>query len=408
MTDWDRGSDSHNAEPAAGLSRSAFLRGAALTMGASVGGLLLGTGTATAAPGRQPGQSAPTTDGLTATFIGDLTGTAYTGRFRVGGTDLGMPARTPDGRMLFIFGDTYAEDTSAGTFPRAPVGLYSSTTDLNSKVVFDGAVGSDRDPNGAARSLIEYDQIAPRFNHILPSDIITVGGRMVVHVMVIDGDFVDVPRTENWYSDDNGRTWRLGCRIPSQGANAEGFGKWGRMFQQLTWAVSPADGMVYMLSSTFGRDSGIILSRVPQQHILDPRYYQPWGFTQGGGWQWGNPPTPVLGGRFGEMTLRPVDGKWLFTFHASRDDVGDYRVDAMAFDQPTSDLTKAVRTTLLQIAPWDNESVTGVAQLYGGFVIPGSSLNDFHLAVSQWNTGTTTPYHVQQFRFQGLRERFNI
>lgn len=38
-------------------------------------------------------------------------------------------------------------------------------------------------------------------------------------------------------------------------------------------------------------------------------------------------------------------------------------------------------------------------------MIPGSTLSDLHLSVSQWNNGDgagNTPYHAMHFRFQGL------
>jgi hypothetical protein len=50
-------------------------------------------------------------------------------------------------------------------------------------------------------------------------------------------------------------------------------------------------------------------------------------------------------------------------------------------------------------AAWDGENhTTGlVAQLYGGYIVPGSTLSDVHLLVSQWNTAKNWPYHVMQF-----------
>jgi hypothetical protein len=38
-----------------------------------------------------------------------------------------------------------------------------------------------------------------------------------------------------------------------------------------------------------------------------------------------------------------------------------------------------------------------VAQLYGGYLVPGSTLDDLHLVVSQWNTTTNWPYRAMQF-----------
>jgi hypothetical protein len=36
-----------------------------------------------------------------------------------------------------------------------------------------------------------------------------------------------------------------------------------------------------------------------------------------------------------------------------------------------------------------------VEQPYGGYIVPGSTLADMSLLVSQWNTTTNTPYDTQ-------------
>jgi hypothetical protein len=52
---------------------------------------------------------------------------------------------------------------------------------------------------------------------------------------------------------------------------------------------------------------------------------------------------------------------------------------------------------------WDDEDHDHcrVAQLYGGYVLPGSRLDEpggVGLVVSQWNTARGWPYQVMQFR----------
>ena len=86
--------------------------------------------------------------------VKDLTGPGITTAFGMEGTDLGILARTPGGRLLSVFGDTFAgagvgaphvgqphpgiEQCSPTTTDRpgpgnpdwrSPVGLYSDTTD---------------------------------------------------------------------------------------------------------------------------------------------------------------------------------------------------------------------------------------------------------------------------------------
>ncbi|WP_236981654.1 DUF4185 domain-containing protein [Mycobacterium kiyosense] len=41
---------------------------------------------------------------------------------------------------------------------------------------------------------------------------------------------------------------------------------------------------------------------------------------------------------------------------------------------------------------------TGYPQNYGGFIVPGSTLDNFGVLVSQWDTGTGDTYTVEQFQ----------
>ncbi len=117
------------------IRRSTFLKAAGAVIG---GGLLLGTSTDSRAS-----DTAGTGDvGATAvsvTKIADLTGPGLTTRFRMEATDLGIPVRTPDGRLMFVFGDTF-EDACVGCgWWRSPVALYSTTSNLNGGVQWSSA-----------------------------------------------------------------------------------------------------------------------------------------------------------------------------------------------------------------------------------------------------------------------------
>ncbi|GAA3732690.1 hypothetical protein HDA32_002870 [Spinactinospora alkalitolerans] len=386
-----RVSDDGNPRPAAAappsgragpsMNRSAFLRTAA---GAVVGsGLLAGApmGGAAAAQTRTPGAAA--SQALEVTKIADLTGPGLTTRFRMEATDLGVPAVTPDGRMLFVFGDTFEEARVGGGWWRSPVALYSTTTDLDGGVRWSGAVGGD-----AAQQLWPYEHDNPVFSTVLPSDVITIGGTMYLHAMVNQG-LGNVVWTEIWRSDDSGATWvHTGAKFPSD--------LHGGLFQLLTWGLGN-DGYVYVYSTEFTRSKPIILHRVRSERIADPAAYEPWGYRDGT-WAWGNPPTPILDGAFGELCLRPLDGKWMLTWF----NAGDYRIDGIVVDTPTSNLHTAYRRTLIWGGEWGAEDDSHVAQLYGGYIIPGSTLDDLHLSVSQWNTDNDWPYRVMQHRIRGF------
>ncbi|WP_053686213.1 DUF4185 domain-containing protein [Streptomyces sp. IGB124] len=365
--------------PGPGLRRSTFLRaGAAAALGAGrVGG----------AVGGDPG-GAGESGGLRVVKVRDLTGPGITTRFRMEATDLGIPVRTPDGRLLFVFGDTFGEARVGGGWWRSPVGLHSTTARLEEGITWSGAVGGRY-----AHQLWAYEHDNPLFSTQLPSDVILLGGSLFLHVSVHRG-WGSVLWSEIWRSEDSGSTWRhTGARFPG---NAH-----GGLFQLLTWALGE-DGYVYAYSTGYGRNGPLLLHRVRAGAIADPTAYEPWGYREGS-WGWGNAPTPVLEGGFGELCLRRLDGRWLLVcFNA-----GEVRIEAFVLDRPTADLGRAYRRTLIHGTAWGQEAGPYVAQPYGGYVVPGSRLDDLHLTVSQWRSGTETgwPYRVMQFRVRGLEPR---
>ena len=67
---------------------------------------------------------------------------------------------------------------------------------------------------------------------------------------------------------------------------------------------------------------------------------------------------------------------------------------------PTANLWTTPQQTM--ITPTDPGAAFGTAVAYphGGFIIPGSTLADFHIAVSQWYDAQN--HRVTQYRIQGL------
>ncbi|MET9609287.1 DUF4185 domain-containing protein [Streptomyces sp. NPDC006512] len=317
------------------------------------------------------------------TKVRDLTGPGLTTRFRMEATDLGIPVALPDGRTLFVFGDTFEEARVGGGWWRSPVGLYATTARLDEGVVWTGAVGGEH-----ARQLWAYEHDNPLFSTVLPSDVVLIGGALFLHVTVHRG-WGSVVWSEIWRSDDSGATWRhTGARFPG---NAH-----GGLFQSLTWALGP-DGYVYVCSTGFSRTGPVLLHRVRADVLAEPDAYEGWGY-RAGAWGWGNAPTPVLEGGFGELCLRLLDGYWvLVCFNAA-----DARIEALVMREPTAGPAGSYRHTLIRGAAWGQEDDTHVGQPYGGYVIPGSRLDDLHLTVSQWRTDRGWPYRVMQFRVRGL------
>ncbi|UFU06002.1 DUF4185 domain-containing protein [Ruania halotolerans] len=362
----------HTPRNRTSISRRTLLRGSA-AVGLAAAGLSVNAAGASAA--------------VTSTKIKDLVGTQTPVQYGIGATDLGIPAIAPDGRAVWVFGDTWL-DHVGGTNWRSPVALYSGTTNPNAGVTFNGCAGNGATTQAHAPQLWYYPH-DHYFTTVIPSDVITIGGTMYLHAIVNGPHFGAVRWTEVWQSTDSGATWQhTGLTFPGD--------KDGGYFQCITWGQGN-DGYVYLFATGFQRDKGIKLYRVPETQITNGAAYQPWGWN-GSHWVWGATATEVLPGGFGEMCLRPLGGKWLLTYFNAQ----DYRIDAMVLNTPTDNLHTAAKTTLLWGGEWGSESHSHVAQLYGGYVIPGSSLSDLHLSVSQWKTADNSVYHSMQFRIQGL------
>ena len=159
------------------------------------------------------------------------------------------------------------------------------------------------------------------------------------------------------------------------------------------------DGYLYCLSTIFNRgiQSDLLLHRVAVGQIEDQSAWQPWGYANGA-WAWGNAPTTIAPAReWGEISWRNLGGgKWVFTWL----NMNPLGIHYMVLNGPVDNLFAAAEQVL--ILPADSipdESGNMVASPYGGFIFPGSTLEKFDFAVSQWNGDV---YHVMQFRAEGL------
>ncbi len=314
--------------------------------------------------------------------IANLTGPAETGAFAAPWTDLGIPARCPNGSMLFVCGDTFDGGGVGGPDWRAPIGLRSSNSSLGGLRI-DGSVGGSH-----ANGLVPEGHVpVPGGNTTaIPSDVFTVGNTMYMHLM--RGLIYQTDHSDFWRSNDNGETWEYLCQWPGD--------QYGGQFQQKTYAVGN-DGFCYVLSTRFNRDvvSDLLLHRVPQDQLGNPGAYQPWGYN--GDWAWGNPPTSVTGPRqWGEICFRAMDGQYAFTWL----NMTPVEIRAQVFPSPLANLFTTPEQTMIVPTNPGQEGGNAVAYPYGGFIIPGSTFNDFHICVSQWFDNQN--YRVMHYKIDGL------
>lgn len=330
--------------------------------------------------------------------VADVTGPGITDRFGVTCADLGASVQTADGTLVSVFGDTFTGDRVGVGDWRSPVVLIGSG-DATHRIVYRRAGGADP---GYARQLWHYRHrntgrglLRRGISTVIPSDLLRVGSDLYLHAIVNRG-FGNVVWTEIWRSTDGAASWRRlepAVRFPA--------GLHGGHAQCWSWDFDPDDGWVYVASTGFQRDKGVILRRVRPEHLADPARYVGWGYRQGR-WGWGREPTPITppGETWGELTLRRMaTGSWVLGgFESSAYALGYRVVEAL-----TADLHRVpVQRPILGCA-WDAEDHPGcrVAQLYGGYLLPGSRLGvpgGVGLMVSQWNTAHGWPYRVMQFR----------
>lgn len=146
------------------------------------------------------------------------------------------------------------------------------------------------------------------------------------------------------------------------------------------------DGWVYIVADGFARDHTVRLYHCHAQTFTDRNTWWAWGIGDDGNWAWNVDPTPLSGDLWGELSLRLIQGmKVLSGFNASTGNV-EVRV--------TDDVTQvlAPETPVTIVATQET-----VPQNYGGYIVPGSTLDQAVILVSQFNTFTGDPYNVQQF-----------
>ena len=119
------------------------------------------------------------------------------------------------------------------------------------------------------------------------------------------------------------------------------------------------------------------------------------------------PPTPLWPDRTGEMSVRQIDGKVVLSYFNATTGNMEVRVA----DDPTG-LGAAPVTTVVFATEWPDPvehlgppEDNRLAQPYGGYISPGSTLDEVRVFISQWNTTPRggTPYRVIQFAVNPLK-----
>ena len=163
-------------------------------------------------------------------------------------------------------------------------------------------------------------------------------------------------------------------------------------------ADSPA-GWVYIVADSFTRREPAVLYRVQPDAFTDRSRWQGWSAGPDGGWN--KTPTALWDGQVGEMSIRQVDGRTVLSYF----NAGNWNMEVRVADDPTA-LGTAPVTTVVQHDEWPEPADSlpppfdnRLSQPYGGYISPGSTLDELRVFVSQWRTDPRErePYRVIQF-----------
>ncbi|MEX3505436.1 DUF4185 domain-containing protein [Corynebacterium sp. LK2510] len=322
-------------------------------------------------------------------IMGDVLGRGYSDHvgFRAG--DLGIMTPLANGEeFAIIFGDSFRGDTMGAGEWMSPVGVVAK--------MVDGFVQIIRPLNAGERvnPLIRYYRAEGDNLTLIPSDVINIDGTLYMQGMWNRG-IGNVLSTEIWSSTDNGQTWKsLGTTSASYMSGMGNLISWER----------GNDGYIYAVSSSFKRDHPVFLSRFRVDDIGNRKAWQLFDAATG---TWGTTGTPILarGIQAGEMNLRYIEGHWVLVM----------------FNEETLQIEVRISPTLAQ--NWDSVPVAVVAkhgswanpqtpdnfsQPYGGYIVPGSTLANMDIVISQWNTSTHQRYNSTQFNVKGLDRFYGI
>jgi hypothetical protein len=316
-----------------------------------------------------------------------------TGDYGIGGTDLCEFMEFPDG-ILQVCGDSFAGQ-GVGFGPwHSPIALHVDTDSIDNPagVRYDRVIGVDKpllaDPTPAGMSQLPAGVVQfNRDNYMMVStvkDLVPQTSRLV-KANPGQGNWPTIPKSQRPATYEGGRQSQI-----------SGY------YDPIPKPDSPS-GWVYIVANNFDRSGPVVLYRAKPENFTDRANWQGWSSAAG----WGKPPTPLWPDRIGEMSVRQIDGKTVLSyFNASTGNM-----EVRVANDPTG-LGSVPVTTVVFASVWPDPAEdlgppenNQLAQPYGGYVSPGSTLDELRVFISQWNTGPgdNAPYRVIQFAVNPLK-----
>lgn len=325
--------------------------------------------------------------------IGAAAGTGTdTGDYGIGATDLCEFMEFPS-EVLQVCGDSFAGQGVGFGGWYSPIALRVDADSVNDPtgVRYAGVIGvwqpllADPTPAGASQLPAGVVQIN-RTNYLL----VTTTAKLVPQTSrLVKAE----PAHSNWQTVAG--SVRDASYQDSRQSQISGY------YDPIPTADSPT-GWVYIVANNFDRSTPVVLYRVRRETFTDRSTWQGW--ASGGGGEpggWNKPPTPLWNEQIGEMSVKQIDGKTVLSYFNGTTGNMEVRVAG----DPTS-LGEAPVTTVVQHDEWPEPAESlpppfdnRLAQPYGGYISPGSTLDELRVFVSQWDTEPRerAPYRVIQF-----------
>lgn len=323
--------------------------------------------------------------------VGPTAGTGTpTGDYGIGATDLCAFMEFPT-EVLQVCGDSFAGQGVGfgGWYSPIALRVETSSVDAPTGVRYVGVVG--------VREPLLADPAPPGASQ-LPAGVVQINRQ---NYMLVSTAKALVPQSSRLVKAQPIHGFWQTVTGSSREASYQGGGQTqiSGYYDPIPTAESPS-GWVYIVADSFQRNHPVVLYRVTPENFADRSRWQGWASGLGGGWN--RPPTPLWGDQIGEMSFKEIDGKTVLSyFNASTGNM-----EVRVANDPTSLGTAPVTTVVQQVdwpepaeslpPPYDNQ----LAQPYGGYISPGSTLDELRIFVSQWHTTdprARAPYRVIQF-----------
>ena len=310
-----------------------------------------------------------------------------TGDYGIGATDLCEFMEFPSG-ILQVCGDSFAGQAFGFGSWHSPIALHVETDSIDdpSGVRYDGVTGVDRpllaDPTQPGTSQLPAGVVQiNRENYML---VTTVRDLNPMTSRLVKAD----PAQPNWPTLPGSQ--RDASYMDSRQSQISGY------YDPVPKPDSDR-GWVYIVANNFDRTGPLVLYRTLPSTFADRSSWEGWSAESG----WGGSPTPLWPDKIGEMSIRQIDGQTVLSYFNATTGNMEVRVANDPSGLGTAPVTTVVIGSewpqrLDDLGPPENNRL---AQPYGGYISPGSTLDELRVFVSQWNTMPRggAPYRVIQF-----------